>query len=78
MLIILFLVHGIYFDTYRTLTVHVDEDRQETVRLGLTAEKVLTLSNFYIGGIPPGEVTGALVSTTSFYGCIQNMAVDTM
>lgn len=68
--------HGVYFGLYRTLTVYVDEDHQETVRLGLTAEKVLTLSNFYIGGVPPGEATGALVSTTSFYGCIRNMAVD--
>lgn len=58
--------------------MYVDEDQQETVRLGLTAEKVLTLSNFYIGGVPPGEATGALGSTTSFYGCIRNMAVDTM
>lgn len=72
------MVHRICFGLYRTLTVFVDEDQQETVRLGLTAEKVLTLSNFYIGGVPPGETTGALVSTTSFYGCIRNIAVDTM
>lgn len=57
--------------------MYVDEDQQETVRLGLTAEKVLLLSNFYIGGLPSGEATGALISTTSFYGCIRNMAVDT-
>ncbi|KAF4087881.1 hypothetical protein AMELA_G00076420 [Ameiurus melas] len=62
----------------RTLSVYVDEDQQETVRLGLTAEKVLTLSNFYIGGVPPGEATGALISTTPFHGCIRNLAVDTM
>lgn len=60
------------------LTVYVDEDQQETIRLGLTAEKVLTLSHFYIGGVPPGEATEALLSATSFYGCIRNMAVDTM
>lgn len=58
--------------------MYVDEDQQETVRLGLPSEKVLTLSNFYIGGVPPGEATGTLFSTASFYGCIRNMAVDTV
>ncbi|XP_017562320.2 laminin subunit alpha-1 [Pygocentrus nattereri] len=62
----------------RTLTVYVDEEQQETVRLGSGAEKVFTLSNFYIGGVPAGETTALLASTTSFYGCIRNLAVDNM
>uniref|UniRef100_A0A4W4DP19 Laminin, alpha 1 n=1 Tax=Electrophorus electricus TaxID=8005 RepID=A0A4W4DP19_ELEEL len=62
----------------RTLTVHVDEDHQATVRLGSAAEKVLTLTNFYIGGVPPGEGAEVLSFTTPFYGCIRNLAVDTM
>ncbi|TSK16092.1 Laminin subunit alpha-1 [Bagarius yarrelli] len=62
----------------RILTVYVDESQQETVRLGLTAEKVLSLSHFYIGGIPPGDTAGAPVSITPFYGCIRNIAVDTI
>ncbi|XP_076827529.1 laminin subunit alpha-1 isoform X2 [Brachyhypopomus gauderio] len=62
----------------RTLHVYVDEEQQETVRLGSAAEKVLTLTNFYIGGVPPGEGDGVLSSTTSFYGCIRNLAVDSM
>ncbi|XP_066538803.1 laminin subunit alpha-1 [Hoplias malabaricus] len=62
----------------RTLTVYVDEEQQETVRLGSTGEKIFTLNNFYIGGIPAGETTTMLSSTPSFYGCIRNIAVDSV
>uniref|UniRef100_W5LFW3 Basement membrane-specific heparan sulfate proteoglycan core protein n=1 Tax=Astyanax mexicanus TaxID=7994 RepID=W5LFW3_ASTMX len=62
----------------RTLAVYVDEEQQETVRLGSAAEKVLSLSDFYIGGVPEREATAVLTFTTSFYGCIRNTAVDGM
>ncbi|XP_072536108.1 laminin subunit alpha-1 [Salminus brasiliensis] len=62
----------------RTLAVYVDEEQQETVRLGSAAEKVLSLGNFYIGGVPEGEATAVLTFTTPFYGCIRNTAVDGM
>lgn len=58
--------------------MYVDEEQQETVRLGSAGEKVLSLSNFYIGGVPAGEATELLSPTTSFYGCIRNLAVDNM
>ncbi|XP_062847310.1 laminin subunit alpha-1 [Trichomycterus rosablanca] len=62
----------------RTMTVYVDEEQQETVRLGSAAEKVITLNNFYIGGVPPEEANAVLSSVTSFYGCIRNVAIDNM
>uniref|UniRef100_A0A8B9K1Y3 Basement membrane-specific heparan sulfate proteoglycan core protein n=1 Tax=Astyanax mexicanus TaxID=7994 RepID=A0A8B9K1Y3_ASTMX len=55
-----------------------DTEQQETVRLGSAAEKVLSLSDFYIGGVPEREATAVLTFTTSFYGCIRNTAVDGM
>uniref|UniRef100_A0A8B9RAB4 Basement membrane-specific heparan sulfate proteoglycan core protein n=1 Tax=Astyanax mexicanus TaxID=7994 RepID=A0A8B9RAB4_ASTMX len=55
-----------------------DTEQQETVRLGSAAEKVLSLSDFYIGGVPEREATAVLTFTTSFYGCIRNTAVDAL
>uniref|UniRef100_A0A4W5QL40 Laminin, alpha 1 n=1 Tax=Hucho hucho TaxID=62062 RepID=A0A4W5QL40_9TELE len=59
----------------KILVVLVDEDHQETVRL--SSEKAsLTLTSLYTGGVPPGEGAGLLRTTTSFYGCIRNLALD--
>uniref|UniRef100_A0A8C7PSL1 Laminin, alpha 1 n=1 Tax=Oncorhynchus mykiss TaxID=8022 RepID=A0A8C7PSL1_ONCMY len=59
----------------RTMTVLVDEDHQETVRL--SSEKAsLTFSSLYMGGLPPEEGVGLLRTTSSFYGCIRNLALD--
>ncbi|KAL1006408.1 hypothetical protein UPYG_G00072000 [Umbra pygmaea] len=59
----------------KTMNVLVDENHQETVRL--SSEKVsLTLSSLYMGGLPSGEGTGLLRTTSSFYGCIRNLALD--
>uniref|UniRef100_A0A4W5KXH8 Laminin subunit alpha-1 n=1 Tax=Hucho hucho TaxID=62062 RepID=A0A4W5KXH8_9TELE len=59
----------------RTMMVLVDEDHQETVRL--SSEKAsLTLTSLYMGGLPPEEGTGLLRTTSSFYGCIRNLALD--
>ncbi|XP_030623498.1 laminin subunit alpha-1 [Chanos chanos] len=62
----------------RTMTVFVDEDNQASMRLGSSVDRGLALSRVYVGGVPPGEGTGVLSTTSSFYGCIRNMAVDTM
>lgn len=57
------------------MTVLVDEDHQETVRL--SSEKAsLTLTSLYMGGLPPEEGAGLLRTTSSFYGCIRNLALD--
>ncbi|XP_036790744.1 laminin subunit alpha-1 isoform X1 [Oncorhynchus mykiss] len=59
----------------KTMTVLVDEDHQETVRL--SSEKAsLTFSSLYMGGLPPEEGVGLLRTTSSFYGCIRNLALD--
>uniref|UniRef100_A0A673Z070 Laminin, alpha 1 n=1 Tax=Salmo trutta TaxID=8032 RepID=A0A673Z070_SALTR len=59
----------------KTMTVLVDEDHQETVRL--SSEKAsLTLTSLYMGGLPPEEGAGLLRTTSSFYGCIRNLALD--
>lgn len=57
------------------LVVLVDEDHQEMVRL--SSEKAsLSLTSLYMGGVPPGEGAGLLRTTSSFYGCIRNLALD--
>uniref|UniRef100_A0A8C7TB04 Laminin, alpha 1 n=1 Tax=Oncorhynchus mykiss TaxID=8022 RepID=A0A8C7TB04_ONCMY len=59
----------------KMLVVLVDEDHQEMVRL--SSEKAsLTLTSLYMGGVPPGEGAGLLRTTSSFYGCIRNLALD--
>uniref|UniRef100_A0A8C8K1V3 Laminin, alpha 1 n=1 Tax=Oncorhynchus tshawytscha TaxID=74940 RepID=A0A8C8K1V3_ONCTS len=59
----------------KMLVVLVDEDHQEMVRL--SSEKAsLTLTSLYMGGVPPGEGAGQLRTTSSFYGCIRNLALD--
>ncbi|XP_063063630.1 laminin subunit alpha-1 [Engraulis encrasicolus] len=61
----------------RALQVVVDEDHQTSVKLGSSSDKgSLMLENFYMGGVPPGEGSRVLSSTTSFYGCIRNVALD--
>uniref|UniRef100_W5M522 Laminin, alpha 1 n=1 Tax=Lepisosteus oculatus TaxID=7918 RepID=W5M522_LEPOC len=61
----------------RAVTVQVDDDSKEEMRLGPAADRSsLTLSKFYVGGIPPGEGAGFLTTTRSFYGCIQNLAFN--
>ncbi|CAB1341121.1 unnamed protein product [Coregonus sp. 'balchen'] len=59
----------------KTMMVLVDEDHQGTVRL--SSEKAsLTLTSLYMGGLPPEEGAGLLRTTSSFYGCIRNLALD--
>lgn len=58
--------------------MYVDEEQQETVRLGSAAERILALNDFYVGGVPQEEANALLSSVTSFYGCIRNVAIDTM
>uniref|UniRef100_A0A674CHK0 Laminin, alpha 1 n=1 Tax=Salmo trutta TaxID=8032 RepID=A0A674CHK0_SALTR len=59
----------------KMLVVLVDEDHQEMVRL--SSEKAsLSLTSLYMGGVPPGEGAGLLRTTSSFYGCIRNLALD--
>ncbi|KAJ8010618.1 hypothetical protein DPEC_G00076940 [Dallia pectoralis] len=58
----------------KMMTVLVDEDHQETVRLPYEGTS-LTLASLYIGGLPPGEGNGLLRTTSSFYGCIRNLAL---
>uniref|UniRef100_A0A6Q2X7F4 Laminin, alpha 1 n=1 Tax=Esox lucius TaxID=8010 RepID=A0A6Q2X7F4_ESOLU len=59
----------------KIMTVLVDEDHQETVRLS-SDKASLTLASLYVGGLPPGEGNGLLRTTSSFYGCIRNLALD--
>uniref|UniRef100_A0A8C9SP23 Laminin subunit alpha 1 n=1 Tax=Scleropages formosus TaxID=113540 RepID=A0A8C9SP23_SCLFO len=61
----------------RIITVLVDEDKLDTVRLGSSSEKAsIALGSLYIGGVPPEEGAGRLKATGSFYGCIKNIAVN--
>uniref|UniRef100_A0A6Q2WY45 Laminin, alpha 1 n=1 Tax=Esox lucius TaxID=8010 RepID=A0A6Q2WY45_ESOLU len=53
----------------KIMTVLVDEDHQETVRLS-SDKASLTLASLYVGGLPPGEGNGLLRTTSSFYGFI--------
>uniref|UniRef100_A0A8D0C5H6 Laminin subunit alpha 1 n=1 Tax=Scleropages formosus TaxID=113540 RepID=A0A8D0C5H6_SCLFO len=53
----------------RIITVLVDEDKLDTVRLGSSSEKAsIALGSLYIGGVPPEEGAGRLKATGSFYG----------
>ncbi|MFT7813885.1 laminin subunit alpha-1-like [Arapaima gigas] len=61
----------------RTVTVFIDEDHLDTIRLGPSSDKgSIALGNLYVGGIPPGDPVGRLKTTQSFYGCIKNIAVN--
>uniref|UniRef100_A0A3B3SV33 Laminin subunit alpha 1 n=1 Tax=Paramormyrops kingsleyae TaxID=1676925 RepID=A0A3B3SV33_9TELE len=61
----------------RTLTVLVDEDKMDTLKLSSLSEKgSLALGGFYIGGVPSGVAGGRLKTTQSFYGCIKNIALN--
>ncbi|KAL2085445.1 hypothetical protein ACEWY4_018765 [Coilia grayii] len=61
----------------RALQVVVDEDHQTSVKLGSSSDKgSLVLGHFYMGGVPPGEGSRVLSITTSFFGCIRNIALD--
>uniref|UniRef100_A0AAY4A6X9 Laminin subunit alpha-1 n=1 Tax=Denticeps clupeoides TaxID=299321 RepID=A0AAY4A6X9_9TELE len=61
----------------RTMNILVDEDHQASVRLGSSADKgSLTLGQFYMGGVPPGEGSSVLSTTNSFYGCISNIVLE--
>ncbi|XP_051970169.1 laminin subunit alpha-1 [Xyrauchen texanus] len=62
----------------RTISVFVDEEYQAAMKLSSSADKALTLGQLYIGGVPPGEGTAVTGSSPSFYGCIRNLAVDSM
>ncbi|XP_048872059.1 laminin subunit alpha-1-like isoform X2 [Brienomyrus brachyistius] len=63
----------------RTVTLLVDEDSQDTVTLGPSSEdETLSQSVFYVGGLPPGMAAGSLGVFSSFYGCISNLAVDSV
>ncbi|XP_036374630.1 laminin subunit alpha-1-like, partial [Megalops cyprinoides] len=61
----------------RTVTVQVDEDIQDSLRLGISSEGAyLTLDPLYIGGLPPAEGASVHRTPNSFYGCIKNLAMN--
>ncbi|XP_067107794.1 laminin subunit alpha-1 [Osmerus mordax] len=61
----------------KTLTVRVDEDHQESMRLSQSSERaVLSLTAVFLGGLPPSEGDAALRTTASFHGCLRNLALN--
>uniref|UniRef100_A0AAY4A3J5 Laminin, alpha 1 n=1 Tax=Denticeps clupeoides TaxID=299321 RepID=A0AAY4A3J5_9TELE len=44
--------------------------------VSLSDKGSLTLGQFYMGGVPPGEGSSVLSTTNSFYGCISNIVLE--
>ncbi|XP_036620494.1 laminin subunit alpha-1 [Trichosurus vulpecula] len=58
----------------RVITVQVDEANHSEMRFGPLAEdKIINVSNLYVGGIPEGEGISVFRMRKSFHGCIKNL-----